>query len=331
MRTPLKVFLLLVLAVSPALAQKRGVTAADYYKLVDVANVAVSPDGGMAAFTVTTVVESANRRHREIWIAPLRNGAPAGEPFRFSDPSRESSQPVWSPDGTVLSFQSQRDRSRDATWFARVTAPGGEAYQLDGVRGAPVWSPDGQWIAYSWAPSADREGAKAREGWIAPNAVSKTLNAERMDGRVITVMHYKAEGTLDLLPHPSAVPQRQLYVVPATGGSPLQLTRFTFAVSQPVWSGDGRTLYFTGDSLWDIPSVRQTQDIYAVSREGGTPKRLTGNPGSEYAPAVSPDGKSLAFLQRRETGGQLDVMVVTLAADGAFQGEPRNLTGSWDL
>lgn len=330
MQRLVKVLLLLAVVAAPALTQKRGVSAEDYYRMVDVGTVAMSPLGDMVAFTVTTVVENQNRRHREVWIAPLREGAPTGPAFRFSDPSRESSQPVWAPDGSVLSFQSPRERNKDATWFARVTAPGGEGYQIDGVRGAPVWSPDGAWIAYTWAPSAD-SGAKAREGWIAPDARTNTLNAERMDGRVITFMHYKADGTLPLLPHPSAVPERQLYVVTAAGGTPRRLTNFTFAVSQPVWSANGRMLYVTGDSTWNIPAVKQTQDIYAVPLDGGAPRSLTSNPGSEYAPAVSPDGRSLAYLSRRETGGQLDVNVVALSAEGTFEGAPRNLTHNWDL
>lgn len=328
---PMKLFLLLAVAAAPALAQKRGVTPEDYYRMVDVANVAIAPDGSRVAFTVTTVVEESNRRHREVWLAQLDGGAPVGKAVRFSSPSAESSQPVWSPDGTVLSFQTS-DKKGGATWFRKV-APEGEAYQVDGVKGSPVWSRDGNWIAYSWAPSPDPDakGVKAREGWIAPDAISRTLNAERMDGRVITTMHYKSDGTLGLLPHPSAVPEKQVYVVPAGGGTPRRLTNFSFAASDPEWSADGSTLFTSGDTLWDIPSVHQTRDIYAVARDGGTPRRLTTNPGSEYAPAVSPDGRWLAFLHTQETGAELDVMVVAISPDGSFQGAPRNLTDKWSL
>jgi dipeptidyl aminopeptidase/acylaminoacyl peptidase len=314
------------------LAQKRGVIPEDYYRMVDVANVTLSPDGNRVAFTVTTVVEAANKRHVEVWLAPVRDGASAGKAVRFSDPGKESSQPAWSADGSVLSFQI-RDKKGGATWFRKVAPPWGEAYKLEGVQATPHWSSDGKWIAYAWAPvpDPDAKGVKAREGWIAPDAISHTLSAERMDGRVITTMHYKSDGTLALLPHPSAVPQKQLYMVPATGGTPRRLTNFSFAVSEPVWSPDGKTLFVSGDSLWDIPSVHQVRDIYAVSRDGGAPRRITSNPGSEYSPAVSPDGHWLAYLHMQETGAQLDVMVVAIGPDGTFQGAPRNLTDKWDL
>jgi dipeptidyl aminopeptidase/acylaminoacyl peptidase len=204
---------------------------------------------------------------------------------------------------------------------------------VEGVKGTPRWSRDGKWIAYTWAPSPDPDakGVKAREGWIAPDAISRTLNAERMDGHVLTAMHYEKDGTLALLPHASAVPEEQLYVVPATGGAPRRLTNFSWAVSDPVWVADGKTVLVSGDSLWDVPSVHQSRGIWAVSREGGAPTRISASPGSAYAPAVSPDGKWLAYLSLPETGAQLDVMVVGLAPNGRFQGAPRNLTDKWDL
>ena len=40
-----------------------------------------SPDGANVAFTVTTVVEEENRRHREIWLQPLSGGRPVGAAF----------------------------------------------------------------------------------------------------------------------------------------------------------------------------------------------------------------------------------------------------------
>ena len=332
MRHPMRLLLLLACASASASAQKRGVLPEDYYKMVDVASVSVSPDGGHVAFTATSVVEAANKRHSEVWLQKLSNGAPAGKLVRFSDPGKESSKPAWSPDGAILTFQT-RDRTGGATWFRTVASPEGEAHQVDGVKGTPHWSHDGKWIAYTWAASPDPEakGVKAREGWIAPDAISHTLSAERFDGHVVTMMHYEKDGTLTLLPHPSAVAEQQVYVVAAAGGAPRRVTSFTFDAGEPVWSADGKTIFVSGDSLWDVPSVHQSRGIYAVSVAGGTPRRITAHPGSAYAPAVSPDGHWLAYLNLPETGAQLDVMVAALGPDGKLQGSPRNLTDKWDL
>ena len=200
-------FLILASAMSMSAQEKRGVIPEDYYRMVAVSDVTLSPGADLVAFTVTTAVEEENRRHREVWLQSLREGQPVGEPYRFTSPTEESSAPRWAPDGDVLSFQSTRGKKLEATWFARVTAPGGEAYQIPGVKGAPVWSPDGEWIAFAWAPKRDpeAEGAAAREGWISPDAITRTLDSERFDGRVINYLHYKSDGESEFLPHPATI------------------------------------------------------------------------------------------------------------------------------
>ncbi len=333
--TAMLVIAWLTLAAAPGAAQNRGLQPTDFYSEVGVGEVAISPDGALVAFTVTTVNEEDNRRHREVWMQELRAGRPEGEPFRFTDPTREVNAPRWSPDSRVLSFQSRRGDGDDAgaTWFARVTFPGGEAYQIEGVDAAPVWSPDGAWIAYTKRPGdgADDDEAE-RDGWIAPDAITNTLDAERFDGRVITSIRYKRDGTLTLRPHPSTQAKRQLFVVPADGGKPVQRTDVAYNVGGLVWSADGEWVYFTGNELEDDEYNRDlTTDIYLVGRETGDPRKLTSNPGSESAPAVSADGNRLAFLQTRARGEETDLRVVDLAANGTFRGSPRTLTGDWDM
>jgi dipeptidyl aminopeptidase/acylaminoacyl peptidase len=117
--------LLILLLFGSAAAQERGFQPEDYYRIVTVSEAVVSPPGTFVAFTVTTVVEEANTRHRAVWLQPLRNGRPDGEPFRVTDPTEESSSPTWSPDGTLLSFSSRRGEDPNTVWFLRVEGPGG--------------------------------------------------------------------------------------------------------------------------------------------------------------------------------------------------------------
>jgi dipeptidyl aminopeptidase/acylaminoacyl peptidase len=318
----------------PALAQQpRGVVPEDYYRMTFVGDVALAPAGDLLAFTVTTVNEKENRRDRRVWLQRLRNGRPDGEAFRFTDPTFDASAPVWSPDGTILAFTSRRGRDRNTAWFARVTAPGGEAYHIEGVEGTPIWSPDGRWIAYVRAAEEESAEERAeREGWIAPDAVTRTVDAKRFDGRVVTSMRYKRDGTLTFLPHFATVRKGQIFVAPAAGGPPRQLTDLPFRVRDVVWSPDGRTLVFTGDEAEDDEhGTDLTADLYAVSFAGGGARRLTTNPGSESSPAFSPDGRRLAFLHSPARGAPTDVLVVDVAPDGSFRGAPVNLTADWHL
>lgn len=322
-------------------AQKAGYAPERYYQLVGVGEVAVSPPGNWVAFTVTTVVEEDNRRHREVWLQPLSGGRPDGQAFRATSPTEESSGPRWSPDGALLAFSSSRGGDPNPIWFLRVDRPGGEAFHVEGVEGPPVWSPDGSKIAYVKAPADedsaggegdDARGASGREGWIAPDAVSRTLDPERFDGRVVTSIRYKRDGRLSFQPHYSVREKRQLMVVDAAGGTPRQLTELAFDAGSPTWSPDGRTLFFTGDERQDEElRAENSGDIWSVDANGGTVRRLTTNPGTESAPAVSPDGRSLAFLSTPERGAQTDLLVVEIGPGGNFRGRPANLTEAWDL
>ena len=330
----------IVLSATPVLAQ-RGLQSTDFYKEIGVGSVTLSPDASLVAFTVTTIAEEKNKRHREIWLQRLTDGQPDGQPFRFTSPNQESTGPTWSPDGSLLSFSSQRGEDDNSIWFVRVAGPGGEArarrgrpvrrQHIKGVNAQPIWSPGGRWIAFTRAPD---DGVKAapREGWIAPNAISNTVDAGRFDGRVITSMRYKRDGTLPFLPDPATRDKRQLFVVSAEGGKAMQLTDLPFDVGGVVWSPDEETILFTGNERQDDEyNEEQTGDIYAISRGGGAPRRLTENPGSESSPSFSPDGKSIAFTYSSEGGALSELRVVTVASNGEFQGESVNVMPEWDL
>ena len=315
----------------PTSAQQRGFQPADYYDLVSVGDVAVSPEGDLVAFTVTRILEEENRRLREVWMQALENGRPAGDPYRFTAPTWDSFAPRWSPDGALLSFTSQRGDEDNSTWFVRVSGPGGEAFRIEGVRGAPVWSADGEWIAYL-ALAEDTESDE-REGWIAPDALSNTLDPERFDGRVVTSTRYKTDGTITLRPHFSVNESDDLYLVSAEGGLPRRLTALPFDKSDVRWSPDGRTLYFSGDQNQNDESNNEelTRDIWAVRVTDGSVTDLTPDPGSEASPSPSPDGTRLAYIFTAERGAEQDLMVVDVGADGRFTTEPTNLTEGWDL
>lgn len=308
--------------------ERRALTPEDSYRMVNVGDTEISPDGRFLAFVATEIREEENDRRSSIWMQELADGRPIGEPVRFTDPTRNATSPRWSPDASLLSFTSRRGEDNHTVWFLRVGAAGGEAFRIEGVEGSPIWSPDGRHIAFLKAPDQDRERSGA--GTVAPNAITRTLHADRFDGHVVTNRRYKRDGQRSWLPHPELRPRNQIFVVPAEGGEARQVTDLPLTVSSVSWTPDSEGFVFSVDPEQDDElSFHPTGRIYRVSAAGGEPRRVLDGEGGFAAPAVSPDGGSLAFLHTPSWYDATELMVVTLGADGTASGEPRNLTAEW--
>lgn len=323
-----------VLEAQQTTGEPRGLAPEDSYHLTSVGGVALSPVGTHLAFTVTAVNEAENNRATSIWLQPLENGRPVGEPVRFTDPTRNSTAPTWSPDGRVLAFTSRRGEEDGSVWFIRVGGVGGEAYRIEGVRSTPTWSNDGTLIAFTAEPPRDastgsRDQARAQR--VAPDAISQPLDPARFDGYVITHRRYKRDGTVAFLPHPDHGRKRQLWVVPATGGEPRQITDTPFHVGAFSWAPDGAHFIFAGNPEEDNDmSFDPTSQLWGVSAEGGAVVRVIDLPGGQTAPAISPDGGQLAFLHTPAWDAETFLMVVDLDQGGMATGTPRNLTAEWN-
>ena len=93
----------------------------------------------------------------------------------------------------------------------------------------------------------------------------------------------------------------QVYVIPATGGEPTQLTFYPARGPLPPrwgydnqvygWTPDGKSVLFR--SLRDADGIRANSNLYTVEAEGGLPVRLP-MPDSG-AGDLSPDGKSIVY------------------------------------
>jgi dipeptidyl aminopeptidase/acylaminoacyl peptidase len=298
---------------------------ADYYKVETASTPSMSLDGRRVAFVRSYIVEAENRHNTEIWIRPSDGSQPA---LRLTNPAFSATAPVWSPDGKLLAFHSNRKGSGDV-WFLRMDGLGGEAFQIPGVAGAPAFSPDNRWIAFTKKAAIEKKPPAA-------TAFEQTMD-DRFKGRIYDWMNFRFDGR-GFLPDPrdpAASPASELYIVPRDGGSPQQLTTLNVDVQSPVWSADSSRLAFAADSHQRDEYSYERPDLWIVDLNGQL-RRLTDD-GYEYdSPAWAPDGRSLVarrrqslnqvIASRQNHGAAVDLYRVQIA-DGSM----RNLTADWDL
>jgi len=336
--------------------QGRAFEPADWYRLTIVSSPAVSPDGRLVAFTVTTVKEAENKRHSEVWVVP----AAGGEPARYTSPATEASEPRFSPDGRYLFFTSPRPGGRGSTWGLRMDAPSGEAVQVPEYPNGSVpksgrfavfaqseGGEEGEEQADSAAAEQDpfaRMQATARPPF---GAVTRPLDPARFDGRHIVDIGYKANNRGFVANRREARRWRPLQLFRQEFGdtAKLQLTSTSYSHRDVVVSPDGRWIAFVADarlrsdsavqaerdSLALLPydsvrdeAERNDADIYVVPVSGGEPRKVAELMGSERTLAWSPDGKKLAFVASRGRAKQAKLWLLDVAG-----GAPRDLLGDW--
>ena len=97
-----------------------------------------------------------------------------------------------------------------------------------------------------------------------------------------------------------------LWLVPATGGWPTQLTISDQRQTAPAWSPDGNWIAYAsdydGNELWDI---------FAVSPKTGEVVNLTATKEtSEESPTWSPDSKSVAYIVKPKGGSSHEIDLI---------------------
>jgi len=169
-----------------------------------------------------------------------------------SDSSADDIQPAFSPDGGRIAFRS----SRDGGGLFVMDADGSNVTKITEFGYNPAWSQDGREIVFS---RVNVQEVNSRTAALSP------LYAVDVETKKIREV---AEGDAA---QPSCSPQgnriaywvmhkggqRDLWTVDAQGGEPVKVTDDKANDWNPVWSPDGRYLYFLSDrngqmNLWRI-------------------------------------------------------------------------------
>ena len=289
----------------------RTMTAEDLYRLRFVHEVRLSPDGLQVVFSVTQADGDANRNRTALWLASSDGSAPARQ---LTSGERRDTGPRWSPDGSKIAFLSDRGKEKAKAQLYVLDLSGGEAQPLtsdaDATAAEAAWSPDGTQIAFLYkVPSVPEP----------QHNVPYTDDSDKP--KLITRAKYKydGQGFFDTR-------RNQLFVVPAAGGEPRQLTHGTMPVSQIAWSPDGTKIAFAANRDENEDHTMES-DIWTVEVASGTPTQITTHDGAYGSPTFSPDGSQIAFTGHPfpAYGGAGDKLYI-IAATG---GERRQVT-PWD-
>ena len=241
----------------------------------------VSPDGRRVVYERHFMDIVHDRMRSTLWIV----GVDGSDQRPLTTGNRNDASPRWSPDGRRLAYVSA-DENGHVQIFVRWMDTGQTA-QVTSLLRAPrgvTWSPDGRRLAFTMfvpekpAPFAPMPEAPAGATWADPP-------------RVIQRLVYRADGDGYLEPG-----YRHLFVVSADGGTPRQLTQGAFDHGgRPAWTPDGMHLVVGGNRHPDAEYEPQDSEIYEVAVADGAIRALTDRRGPDQAPAVSPDGRMIAY------------------------------------
>ena len=254
---------------------------ADVFELEWASDPRVSPDGQQVAYVRNFMDVMTDRRRSNIWIVDTD-----GSDHRpLTSGNANSSSPRWSPSGDRLLYVSSSDGSSQLYLRWMDTGQTAKITNLTQSPGGVSWSPDGKWIAFSMTvpekskPFAEMPPKPEGAEWAKPP-------------KVIDRLIYRADGAGFLKPG-----FRHLFVVPAEGGSPRQLTsgRFNHG-ARPEWTPDGKALIFSANRHEDWEYEPNNSEVYELGVAGGEIRALTDRLGPDFSPAVSPDGKRIAYV-----------------------------------
>ena len=125
----------LVVGFVPNLVAQRAVSLDDLYRLRDVSDPQVSPDGGWVAYTVAVPDSIHDRTDSDIWMTSWDGS----RTLRLTWTPGKEHTARWSPDGRYLSFLTARDDKHEADQVWLLDRSGGEAERItDLLAGSPT-------------------------------------------------------------------------------------------------------------------------------------------------------------------------------------------------
>lgn len=303
------------LCLAPAAFAATPYEAADLFEISQVESPQVSPDGKRVIFTRSYADIATDKRMGEVWLLTVGGGKQL-----LIGGQAGAAGVRWSPDGSRIAYVAPVAGKPQIHIMTLAEGIGRAITTLKTAPSQIAWSPDGKSIAY--AAQIDAEPTKFAGMPTKPEGATWAP-----DARVVTSVRYRLNEGGYVTPG-----FRHVFVVSANGGDPRQITQGEFhhldSDSPLSWTRDGLSLVVSGLIRPDADLKGRDADLFVLPVAGGEPRQLTSGDGVEAEPAVSPDGKWVAFTgapDRKAFYVQPDLWVVPIGG-----GLPRNLTAKRD-
>jgi len=256
----------------------------------EITSAVLSPDGRRLAWAQgnTQFAEYAvlgNVAPSAIWVADV----PGGHAVQVAGPGSLNISPAWLRDGRHLLFISDRNGPRDlyVATLDRGGRPRGEPVRLTtGLEAGGVSvSDDGSRAAYT-------HFVVSRNIYTLPipraGSVSTSAARPLTRGTQLIEMHALSPDGRWLAYQTDRSGNQDIWIMPAEGGEPRQLTHNPHEDMGPDFSPDGSEIAFYSTRFG-------SRDLFTIHVDGTGETRITDGPGEELLADYSPDGLRLLF------------------------------------
>ena len=262
-----------------AIEQNAKLQLIDLFQMEFAADPQISQDGRTIVYVRTRNDIMKDRRRTSLWMIDAN-----GNHLPLVNVSTDCRQPRWSPDGKRLIYiSSEEEKSQIFCYWVDSRRQAAITHVTQGI-GSLSWSSDGKHIAFSMrtpaSPKPFAEMPKAPKGakWAEP-------------AQFITDLRYRSDGGGYRKPGYS-----HLFVVPADGGTPRQLTHGDFNHNGPfAWVNDNKSIVFSANRHDDADFQPNNSELYSIDVKTREIKELTHRVGPDSSPAASPDGQKVVY------------------------------------